>query len=232
MEQRVLSVRHGDEPLDDRTTAWIKRAGYDVDTRLRFRGETLEVPGDDLATTIVYGGPYNVYETDRYPFLLNAYRWIDACPKAGIRVLGICQCAQMIADHFGAWTGARKQGIFEFRYDKIVPIGEASDFLTASPTVCLAHFQTFDLAHGAVRLAANDNYENQAVRFGKPVYGMQFHPELTEQGFRRWHVQKAYVYGSPGALSRAEQDHLLAAHDAAQGFLFEGVLEIFIGRAA
>ncbi|MBV6634898.1 MAG: glutamine amidotransferase, partial [Mameliella sp.] len=121
MGQRVLSVRHGDEPLDDRATAWLENAGYTVDTRRLFGGEVLGVPGDDLAATIIYGGLYNVYETDRHPFLKEEYRWIDACLTAGIKVLGICQGAQMIAHHHGAWAGARKREIFEFGYYRITP---------------------------------------------------------------------------------------------------------------
>ncbi|WP_305972105.1 MULTISPECIES: glutamine amidotransferase [unclassified Mameliella] len=232
MGQRVLSVRHGDEPLDDRATAWLETAGYRVETRRPFRGEPLGVPGDDLAATIIYGGLYNAYKTDRHPFLLEEYRWIDACLKAGIKVLGICQGAQMIAHHHGAWAGPREQEIFEFGYYEITPTETAGDFLDRPLTVCQAHFHTFDLPAGAVRLAANDNYANQAFRMDETVYGLQFHPEVTEPGFRRWQVQKAGVYGRPGVQDRTEQDRLLAEHDAAQGVWFEGFLDRFIGRPA
>ncbi|MDU8943566.1 glutamine amidotransferase-related protein [Ovoidimarina sediminis] len=232
MGPRVLSVRHGDEPLDDRATNWLERSGYIVDTRRPFRGEALGAPGDDLAATIVYGGPYNACETDRHPFLRDEYRWIDACMSAGVKVLGICQGAQMIAHHCGAWAGARETEIFEFGYYEIVPTEAAGDFLARPLTVCQAHFHTFDLPDGAERLAANDNYENQAFRLGESVYGLQFHAEVTEPGFRRWQAQKAEAYGRPGAQSRAEQDRLLTEHDAAQGLWFEGFLDRFIGVAS
>lgn len=232
MGQRVLSVRHGDEPLDDRATSWLERAGYSVETRRPFRGEPLGVPCDDLVATIVYGGPYDVYETDRHPFLNDEYRWIDACLKAGVKVLGICQGAQMIAHHHGAWAGARAHEIFEFGYYEIAPAEGAHDFLAGPLTVCQAHFHTFDLPHGAVRLAGNASYENQAFRMGDTVYGVQFHPEVTETGFRRWQVQKAHAYARPGAQSQEEQDRLLDEHDPAMGAWFEGFLDRFIGRAA
>ena len=232
MGQRVISVRHGDEPLDDRATSWLEKAGYTVDTRRPFRGEALGVPGEELAATVIYGGPYNVYETDRHPFLRDEYRWIDGCLQAGVKVLGICQGAQMIAHHHGAWAGPRTQEFFEFGYYEITPAKEANDFLTKPLTVCQAHYHTFDLPDGAVRLAGNANYDNQAFRMGESVYGVQFHPEVTETGFRRWQVQKAYAYARPGAQTRDEQDRLLDEHDATMGLWFESFLGGFIGRAA
>ena len=62
MEKRVLLVRHGDEPADDRVVTWLTEAGYDVDSRRPFAGELLGDVTGDLAATVIYGGIYNVYE--------------------------------------------------------------------------------------------------------------------------------------------------------------------------
>ena len=231
MERRVLAVRHGDEPLDDRATAWLRRARYVVETRCPYRGETLGVP-ISISATVIYGGRDNVYETGTYPFLPEEYQWIDACLKAGVKVLGTCQEALMIAHHLGAWAGPRKREIFEFDYYEITPTAEAGDFLTAPLTVCQAHFHTFDLPSGAERSASNDNYENQAIRLEKNVYGLQFHPEVTKPGFRRWQREKAHVYRRRGVQDRVDQDRLLSKHDALQGAWFEGFLENFTEGAA
>lgn len=232
MAKRVLSVRHGDEPLDDRATAWLRNAGYVVETRRPFKGETLGVPEDDLAATIIYGGLYNVYETGRHPFLREEYRWLDACLNAGVPVLGICQGCQMIAHHLGAWAGPRAEEIFEFGYYEITPAPGAGGFLDAPLTVTQAHFHTFELPGGAVRLAGNANYQNQAFRWGDITFGLQFHPEVTPTGFRRWQEEKREAYGRPGVQSRDMQDALMARHDAAQAAWFEGFLGSFIGGAA
>ena len=232
MGQRVLSVRHGNEPKDDRATAWLTRSGYFVDTRHPYAGDKLGEPGDDLAATIIYGGPFNVYETDRHPFLREEYRWIDACMARGIKVLGICQGAQMIAHHLGAWAGAPANDVFEFGYYEISPTEAGADFLDAPMRVCQSHFHTFDLPYGAVHLARGENYENQAYRYGETTYGFQFHPEVTKTGFRRWQDRWPEVYEKRGVQSREEQDRLIALHDARQGQWFGGFLCDFIGRAA
>ncbi|MEQ9259780.1 MAG: glutamine amidotransferase [Roseovarius sp.] len=232
MASRVLLVRHGDDPADDRVATWLASAGYDIDTRKPFKGEPLDASAEGCAATVIYGGLFNVYETERHPFLLEEYRWIDTCLEAGIPMLGICQGAQQIAWHLGAWAGPRAEEIFEFGYYPLHPSEEAEGFLEGPLVVTQAHYHTFDLPSGAVRLAGNDNYENQAFRYGDTVYGFQFHAEVTPAGFRRWQHSKAHVYGRPGVQTREEQDHLMAAHDAAQEAWFHGFLESFIGRAA
>lgn len=86
MGRRVLLVRHGHEPADDRVVTWLTQAGFEVDSRKPFAGEFLGEPGDDLGGTVVFGGIYNAYETDKHSFLNEEYRWIDRCPAADVHV--------------------------------------------------------------------------------------------------------------------------------------------------
>ena len=48
------------------------------------------------------------------------------------------------------------------------------------------HGDTFSLPDGAVRLARNDAYENQAFRVGPCAYGLQFHVEVTASLVAHW----------------------------------------------
>lgn len=232
MGRRVLLVRHGNEPADDRVTSWLSEAGFDIDVRKPFAGDRIAEPADDLAGTVLYGGMYNAYDTGKHPFLNEEYRWIEACLQADLPMLGICQSAQMIAHHLGAWAGPRDHGIFEFGYYRVDPTSDAAGFMDTPLWVTQAHFHTFDLPDGAVRLAGNENYENQAFRYGDKVYGLQFHSEVTIEGFRRWQNQKWDVYDRPGVQSRAEQERLMYQHDAAQADWFYGFLDKLFGRPA
>ncbi len=231
MTKRAVLVRHNDGPLDDRVASYFSLNGCTIDVRHPFLGESLEgVVEDDVAGTVVYGGPFNVYETDKHPFLNEEYRWIDACLTAGIPVLGICQGAQQIAYHLGAWAGAPEREVHEFGYYEVHPTPEAGDFMPRPLHVAQAHFHTFDLPEGAVRLAGNDAYPNQAVRFRENVYGLQFHAEQTIESFRRWQDAKWAVYGKPGAQTREEQDRLMVLHDKAQADWFYGFMGQLFGR--
>ena len=48
------------------------------------------------------------------------------------------------------------------------------------------HGDTFALPEGAVRLAGNEAYENQAFRVGDNAYGLQFHVEVTGGLVAHW----------------------------------------------
>lgn len=231
MDKRVQLVRHGHEPADDRVVTWLTQAGYSVDSRKPFAGEKLGDVTEDLAATVVYGGPFNVYETDKHPFLNEEYRWIDACLRADVPILGMCQGAQQIAHHLGAWAGAKPHETYEFGYYPIDPEPGAETFLEERMWVTQAHFHTFDLPDNAQRLARSEVYENQAFRVGEKVYGFQFHPEVTIEGFRRWQIGKGPLFGLNGVQTLEEQNRLMHAHDAQQAAWFYDFLDGFIGPA-
>ena len=230
MGQRVLLVRHSDEPADDRVVSWLTQTGFVIDIRKPFAGDSLGDVTDDLAGTVIYGGMFNVYETEKHPCLIEEYRWIEACLKADVPMLGICQGAQQIAFHLGAWAGAMDHEIFEFGYYRVDPAPGAGEFLKAPMWFTQAHYHTFDLPDGAVRLAGNESYDNQAFRYGDKVFGLQFHPEVTIEGFRRWQKAKWQVYDRPGVQSPEEQTRLMYRHDAAQAEWFYGFLDNLFAR--
>lgn len=231
MAPRVLLVRHGDEPNDDRVVTWLAANGYEAVTRKPFSGDRLDSVGE-VAASVIYGGLFDVFETSKHPFLLEEDRWISQCLDQGIPLLGICQGCQQIAYHLGAWAGAPEEECFEFGYYPLEPTEEAGSFLAKPLVVTQAHYHTFDLPEGAVRLAGNAQYPNQAFRYGDNVYGFQFHAEVTPTGFRRWQDSKKHVYGRPGVQDEQTQNRLMDAHDAAQGRWFNGFLDSFLGRAA
>jgi hypothetical protein len=84
---------------------------------------------------------------------------------------------------------------------------------------------------GATRLAGSALFPNQAFRPGERVYGLQFHPEVTIEGFRRWQDAPRAAWGKPGAQDRAEQTALMHEHDAAQAAWFIDFLSRLFGRA-
>ena len=48
------------------------------------------------------------------------------------------------------------------------------------------HGDTFDLPAGAVQLARGTDCENQAFRYGRAAYGLQFHLEVTPEIIVSW----------------------------------------------
>lgn len=232
MSRRVVLIRHGDEPDDDRVVQFFTSRGVQPEIRRPFRGEVLGEADGSVAASVVYGGPFNVFEEEKHPFLREEARWITQCMGRGIPLLGICQGAQQIARVLGAEVGPKPGEPTEFGYYEITPTEEGRDILPGPLVVTQSHFHGFDIPPGATRLAGSALFPNQAFRHGETSYGFQFHPEVTPEGFRRWQAAPWARYGRPGAQSREEQDRLMAAHDPAQHDWFMGFLERLFGRAA
>lgn len=228
----LVLVRHGDDPPDDRVVAFAVERGLRPVIVKPFRGEPLGEPDADVAGTVIYGGPFNVFEEDRHPFLDDEARWIRTCMAAGIPVLGICQGAQQIARILGAEVGPKPGEPHEFGYYRISPTPDGADFMTGPMYFTESHFHTFDIPRGAVHLAGSDAFANQAFRYGDCTYALQFHPEVTIEGFRRWQRAKRATYERPGVQPKAEQDEMMLRHDAAQAEWFYAFLERLFGPGA
>ncbi len=231
MARKLVLVRHGDDPPDDRVVTFAIGAGFEPVMCRPFKGEALPEVSSDVAGSVIYGGPFNVFDEDKYPFLHDEADWIRACMARDIPLLGICQGAQQIARVMGADVGPHDSGLHEFGYYPISPTAEGRDFLPETIPMTQAHFHTFAIPEGAVHLASSPMYPNQAFRIGQKVYGFQFHPECTIEGFRRWQAAPWAAYGKPGVQTRAEQDALMMQADAKQAAWFYGFLEKLFGRA-
>lgn len=219
----ILALRHGDEPDDDRVSVHLRAAGYATVVVRGFAGEAIPPLDGAVAGAVVYGGPFNAYDHAAHPFLADERRLIERCLARALPVLGICQGGQQIADALDAWVGPARSGKTEFGYYEVRPTQTGSDFLPGPLFVTQAHFHEFDLPSGAKALATSDHFACQAFSAGSAL-ALQFHPEVTPAGFRRWQAAPWAMYGADGAQSRAEQDRLMAEHDAAQDTWFSGVL--------
>jgi GMP synthase (glutamine-hydrolysing) len=232
MSKRVILVRHGEDPADDRVFTWLVANGFEPVLVHPHAGEGLPVDTTGIAGSVIYGGRYPAYETDRNPFLDAEYAWIDRCIAQDLPLLGICLGAQMIAWRLGADVGPSPQGWHEFGCYEIIPTQAGRDILPGPIHVVQAHYHTFSLPPGAEHLATSALFANQAFRVGGRIYGFQFHPEVTIEGFRRSQDAPHANYGMPGAQTRAEQDVLLARQDARQADWFHGFLRQLLSPAA
>ena len=236
LKQRVVLIRHDNDPQDDRVVSWLRSSDLEPEFRCPFRGDELGTVDGSVAASIVYGGPFNVFEEDRHTFLHDEHRWIEDCMAANIPLLGICQGAQSIARVLGAQVGPTDPEIYEFGYYPLTPTEVGRGIVPDGLVVAESHFHTFEIPEGAERLASSALYPNQAMRYGDHTFAFQFHAEATPTGFRRWQTRNASYYGKNGAQSRDEQDRCMAEHDDAQHQWFMGFLDGFlvdaISRAA
>lgn len=225
MAKRVVLIYHNDGPTDDRAYTHVKEAGFLPDVRRPFLGDSLETPGDDVAGSVVYGGPFVPKEEAEHPFLQAEHRWIADCMEREIPLLGICQGAQSVAHVLGAKTGPRPEGLYEFGYYEVRPTEAGREILPEPLYLCQSHFHEFETPKGAELLAESDWYPQQAFRYGATTYAFQFHAEVTPDGLRRWQEADWAHFDKPGAQTKEEQDRLMAEHDPVQDRWFKGFLE-------
>ncbi len=222
---RLILIRHGDDPPDDRVATFASLRGWELDFRRPFRGDELGELDASVAGVVVYGGPFVVDQIHDHPFLLDEHRMIEGCLDRETPLLGICQGAQSLAHVLGAQVGPPASGQSEFGYYEVSPTEAGREFLPEPVFFTQSHFHEFALPSGGVRLAYSDAFPNQAFRYGKCAYGVQFHPEVTIEGFRRWQDAPWARYHLPGAQSREKQTELMYLHDAAQARWFMSFLD-------
>ncbi|GAA1954812.1 glutamine amidotransferase-related protein [Agromyces allii] len=161
--------------------------GYDV--------ATIDAPVTDVAAldplaadlVVVLGGEEGAYETDRYPYLADELRLLQARIEAEAPIFGVCLGAQLLAAALGArvYPGERK----EVGWLEVAPTEAGADspvrHFAGVPTVQW-HGDTFDLPEGVERLAESPQYENQAFRRDEWLLAVQFHPEVTTEIHEEW----------------------------------------------
>ena len=145
---------------------------------------------DSVKAVLIMGGPMNVYEESRYPFLKRENEFIKTLLRKNIPCLGICLGAQLIAKALG--SKVYKARCEEIGWMDVTLTADAKkDMLFAvvdSPQfrVLQWHGDTFDLPKGAARLASSAAVPNQAYRYKKNIYAFQFHVEVNRSMPKDW----------------------------------------------
>ena len=130
----------------------------------------------------------NVYQHDRYPWLIEETLAIRHAVEADKAVLGVCLGGQLLAKaldaqvHLGSATEIGLIPITLTDAGKADPLFEGLSQVEAIEW----HDDTFDIPDGAVALARSLSCANQAFRFGQRAYGLQFHPEVSPAMLEEW----------------------------------------------
>jgi GMP synthase-like glutamine amidotransferase len=153
-----------------------------------YKGIHLPKP-EDFTHIVILGGPMNVYEEDRHPFLRHEDLFIKEAIQRGKSILGICLGAQLIAKALGGKVF--KAPVQEIGwYDvSLTRMGYADPLFSRFPrtfSVFQWHEDTFDIPRGGKLIATSSPISHQAFRYGENVYSFQFHLEVTEAMVREW----------------------------------------------
>ncbi len=198
---QVLVMKHAEEEGPGTLRPFLESCGVEVATLDLFAGVELPEGPKGAAAVVSMGGPMNVYEDDRYPFLREEIAFLCEALRLGVPVLGICLGAQLLARACGGKV--RKALVDEIGFSRVRLTQEGrSDPLFAGLAGELDVFQwhgdTFDVPDRGVLLAEGELCRNQAFRCGRHAYGLQFHVEVTREMIARW------FEGRPGCADMLE----------------------------
>lgn len=205
--RKIMIFQHvGHEPLGT-LNPMLKAAGF----RIRYinfgRDPAAEPCLDGYNGLIVLGGPMGVYEAAKFPHLKYEMRKIEEAIKAGIPVLGICLGSQLVAEVLGSSVRKAKQWELGWYGLSLTKEGKADPLFgtyKGFEKVFLIHQDEFDPPKSAVHLASSEQCVGQAFRYGKCVYGLQFHLEADQAAILRWldrPENRALMRESAGAFS-------------------------------
>jgi GMP synthase (glutamine-hydrolysing) len=201
---QILIVLHQETSSPGRVGQLLHAEGFDLDVRRPPLGDDLPLTLTDHAGAIVFGGPMSANDEDE--FVRRETDWL-AVPLAEDKpFLGICLGAQMLVNHLGGKVDGHREGAVEIGWYPLQATDDGKKLMHWPEMVYQFHREGFSLPAGATLLATSETYPNQAFRYGKNTWGIQFHAELTRMMMQRWVVRGAHRFVLPGA--QPGRDHL------------------------
>lgn len=196
-KQPVLIVLHQETSSPGRVGQMLEARGHALDIRRPVLGDALPDTLAAHAGAVVFGGPMSANDPEEY--VKRETDWL-AVPLAEEKpFIGICLGAQLLVNHLGGTVAERDDGRVEIGWYPMQATPEGKALMEWPDMVYQFHREGFDLPAGCVRLAQSKTYPNQAFRYGKNAWGIQFHAELTQVMMQRWAVRGAHRFDLPDA---------------------------------
>ncbi len=185
--QRILVLQHAwDCPLG--TLGEILQERNITCDILNVEEERIPAP-DAYNAIIALGGPQHVYEAEKYPYFASEKELIRAAIERDIPFLGICLGGQLLAQTLGSTVRQHNTTEIGFFHVPLTIDGKRDPLFTGLPgyqTVFHWHEDIFDLPTEGTLLATSETTANQAFRYGRHAYGLQYHIELNFALFDLW----------------------------------------------
>lgn len=143
----------------------------------------------EVSSLIVMGGAMGANDDHRHPFLGDLKNLIRTVVAARIPYLGICLGGQLLAAALGAKVVSNRWKELGTLNVSLTEEGKTDPLFAGIPYVLSTfqwHHDSFDIPEDGVLLATSPACHHQAFRVGDSAWGLQFHPEMTEEIIREW----------------------------------------------
>ena len=190
----ILYVKHIGIEGPETLGSFLSQRGGPSRTIEAWAGEPFPADVSGIDAVVALGGPMNVYEEERYPFLKQDHLFIEKVLAEEVPFLGICLGSQLLAKACGAKVYRAREEEIGFSSIHLTEAGIQDPLLkgvSPDPEVFQWHGDTFDIPEQAVCLASGAVCPHQAFRVGPRAYGLQFHVEITGKSIEEW--SEAYL---------------------------------------
>lgn len=175
---------------------FFKEDGFDVTTVELDEGES--IPDlNDFDALWVMGGPMDVWQVDKYPWLIKEKAAIrTAILELRMPYVGICLGHQLLADAMGGVVGAGDETEVGIMQVHKTDAGKQSLFLNnMSDTMNCLQWHAAEVKTapaGMDILASSDLCGIQSLALGKQVFTTQYHQEIISSTVSDWSGIPAY----------------------------------------
>ncbi len=227
---KILIILHQENSTPGRVGQMLVERGFTLDIRRPPLGHPLPDTLEHHAGAVMFGGPMSANDKEEY--VKRETDWLAIPLREEKPFFGICLGAQKLVRHLGGKVTLHPEQQVEIGYYPLHPTPAGEAMMDWPKMVYQWHREGFDLPAGAELLARGEVFENQAFRYGKNAFAVQFHSELTLAMMHRWTVKGAYRMQSPGAQNKAQHLAQRPLYDPAIKQWLCEFLDIWIGDAS
>jgi GMP synthase (glutamine-hydrolysing) len=184
----ILIVMHVESEGPGSLGTFLQAEGARLHVVRLHDGDTLPEHVEGLDAVISMGGPMNVYEEEKYPYLRDETIFLRKAIDAGLPILGVCLGAQMIAKASGAQVTRSPKEEVGWGLVHVTDAGSSDVLFHGLPRtleVFQWHGDMFHIPETGTLLADGTDCPHQAFRV-RNAFGLQFHVEVTADILADW----------------------------------------------
>ncbi len=224
----ILVLQHWNSGGPGRLGVTFRDHGFALDIRrpdLPAEKGGAKVPAsiDGLDGMMILGGPQNVTDIDKYPWMQQEAELVRRAHAAGKPIIGICLGAQLIGHALGGKVEPRAEPALGFYPMSLTPAGQVETMMAG---IAWNHPQLFSCGQSVTQLPPDSTLlagtkltPHQAFKVGLRTYAFQCHPEcdreLTDILFKCSQDEaKALNLTVADLLAQADRDYAMYARQS------------------
>lgn len=252
---KILVINHQADCNAERFQPWLEEAGFQIDNRLGPAGQlpnhihysTNSPASDHFGAIIVTGGNANISdEPHSIWWFPQVEQLILEAAAQRIPTLGLCLGAQLVAHALGgqidscdnqikACTKPYEFGVVDIHINNV---GQHDQLFAGLDPIIRMHENhqacIKRLPDRAELLASSNRCPVEAFRYGRYMYGLQFHPEVNTETVNNWtkkRVNELIDAGIDWSLVIKRASHFMYSNEAASRQICHNFAQIIRRRS-